>query len=190
MTREEIRAAARKLREDASKIQAAEMSARICERIVKMSEYLKAKRVLCYASLPDEVQTNGLLHEIMRSGRELYLPRTRGRELDIVRVTPESNLVPGAFGVLEPQSGEVADISEMDLVLAPGVAFDRDGNRLGYGKGYFDRLLAACTCPVIGLAYELQIFDHIPVREGDVPMDKVITGRNVYARRETAQDDQ
>lgn len=189
MTREEIRAAARKLREDASKIQAAEMSARICERIVKMNEYLKAKRVLCYSALPDEVQTGGLLREIMRSGRELYLPRTRGSALDIVRVTPESQLVPGAFGVMEPPTGELADISDMDLVLVPGVAFDRKGNRLGYGKGYFDRLLSGCTCPVIGLAFEFQVFDHIPVREGDVPMDKVITGRNVYARDEAAQDD-
>ncbi len=189
MTRDEIRASARKLREEASKIQAAEMSTRIAERIVTMDEYMKAERVLCYVALRDEVQTSGLLHEIQRSGRTLYLPRTKGSQLDVVRVTPETRMISGAFGVLEPEDGELAAIEEMDLVLAPGVAFDRAGNRLGYGKGYFDRLLASCRCPVIGLAYEVQIFDQIPTREGDVPIDKVVTEKNVYVRGEAAQDD-
>ena len=135
MTREEIRACVKKRREDASKIQAAEMSARICERIVAMADYLRAKRILCYAALPDEVQTGGL-----------------------------------------------AQIGEMDLVLAPGVAFDREGNRLGYGKGYFDRLLKDCACPKVGLAYEMQMVDHVPEHQGDVPMDKVVTETAIYVR--------
>ena len=182
MTREEIRACIKKRREDASKIQAAEMSARICERIVAMPEYLKAKKILCYAALPDEVQTGGLLREILRSGRQLYLSRTRGQNLEIARMAEDTKLERGAYGILEPVTDELADIADMDLVLAPGVAFDRDGNRLGYGKGYFDRLLKGCTCPKVGLSYEMQLVDHVPEREGDIPMDKVVTEDKIYVR--------
>ncbi len=182
MTREEIRACVKKRREDASKIQAAELSARICERIVAMAEYLKAKRILCYAALPDEVQTGGLLREILRSGRSLYLPRTRGSNLEVAHVTADTKLERGAYGVPEPVTDELADISDVDLVLAPGVAFDREGNRLGYGKGYFDRLLKDCACPKVGLAYEMQMVDHVPEHQGDVPMDKVVTEERIYVR--------
>ena len=162
MTREEIRACVKKRREDASKIQAAEMSARICERIVAMAEYLRAKRILCYAALPDEVQTGGLLREILRSGRQLYLPRTRGRDLEIARVTAGMKMEHGAYGVLEPVTDELAQI--------------------GYGKGYFDRLLKDCACPKVGLAYEMQMVDHVPEHQGDVPMDKVVTETAIYVR--------
>ena len=184
MTREEIRAYVKKKREDASKIQAAELSARICERIVTMAEYLKAKRVLCYAALPDEVQTGGLLREILRSGRELYLPRTRGQNLEIARTVSGAKMERGAYGVPEPVTDELGSIEEMDLVLAPGVAFDREGNRLGYGKGYFDRLLKDCRCPKVGMAFEMQLVDHVPEHQGDVPMDKVVTEAAIYVRNE------
>ena len=182
MTREEIRDCIKKRREDASKIQAAEMSVRICERIISMSEYLRAKKILCYAALPDEVQTGGLLREILRSGRQLYLPRTRGSELEIAHMVDGTKLERGAYGILEPVTDDLADITDMDLVLAPGVAFDREGNRLGYGKGYYDRLLKDCICTKVGLAYEMQLVDHIPSREGDIPMDKVITEDKIYVR--------
>ena len=161
MTREEIRSEVRKKRKAVSGIQVAEMSLRICEKIVALPEYIRAKRVLCYAAMPDEVQTKGILWAIAHSGRELYLPVTT----NLRYVTPEQ--IPEA----------------LDLALVPGIAFDRSGNRLGFGKGYFDRFLARCRCPAIGLAYELQLVDTIETVAHDVPMDKIVTETAVYTCR-------
>ena len=157
------------------------MSARICERIIALKEYLKAKRVLCYAAMPEEVQTQGILWAIRRSGRELYVPVTRrDGSMDAVRVTEDTRFNPDGFGIDTPESGEVLSPEELDLVLVPGIAFDRRGNRLGFGKGYFDRFLARCRCPAVGLAYEMQLVEAIEALPHDVPMDKLVTEKAVY----------
>ncbi|MBQ8952632.1 MAG: 5-formyltetrahydrofolate cyclo-ligase [Clostridia bacterium] len=181
MTREEIRSEVRKKRQAVSGIQVVEMSLRICEKIVTLPEYLKAQRILCYASMPEEVQTRGILWAIHHSGRKLYLPVVRRNGgMDAVRVTEDTEMKPDRMGIDTPVSGEVLPPEALDLVLAPGIAFDRAGNRLGYGKGYFDRFLAKCRCPVVGLAYELQLVDAIEPTSHDVPMNKIVTEGAVY----------
>ena len=84
------------------------------------------------------------------------------------------------MGIDTPVSGETLPPEKLDLVLVPGVAFDQSGNRLGFGKGYFDRFLAKCLCPAVGLAYELQLVDAIEARPHDVPMNRIVTERAVY----------
>ncbi|MBO4886529.1 MAG: 5-formyltetrahydrofolate cyclo-ligase [Clostridia bacterium] len=181
MTREEIRSEVRIKRKKVSGIQVAEMSLRVCEKIVKLPEYIRARRVLCYAAMPDEVQTRGLLWAIRHSGRELFMPVARGGgSMDAVRVTDDTPMKPDVFGIETPVSDDVLPPEELDLALVPGIAFDRSGNRLGFGKGYFDRFLARCRCPAIGLAYELQLVDAIDARPHDVPMDKIVTEAAVY----------
>ena len=181
MTREEIRSEVREKRKTVSGIQVAEMSIRICEKIVALPEYVRARRVLCYSAVPDEVQTEGILWAIMHSGRELYLPvARRGGLMDAVRVTEDTEMKPDIYGIDTPVSGDTLPPEELDLALIPGIAFDRNGNRLGFGKGYFDRFLARCRCPFIGLAYELQLVDAIEARPHDVPMDRIVTEKAVY----------
>ena len=181
MTREEIRSEVRKKRKAVSGIQVAEMSLRICEKIVALPEYIRAKRVLCYAAMPDEVQTKGILWAIAHSGRELYLPVVRkGGGMDAVRVTEDTVMKPDPMGVEAPVSDDILPPEALDLVLVPGIAFDRAGNRLGFGKGYFDRFLTRCRCPMVGLAYELQLVDAIQATPHDVPMSKIVTESAVY----------
>ena len=180
MTREEIRSEVREKRKIVSGIQVAEMSIRICEKIVALPEYVRARRVLCYSAVPDEVQTKGILWAIMHSGRELYLPvARRGGLMDAVRVTEDTEMKPDIYGIDTPVSGDTLPPGELDLALIPGIAFDRNGNRLGFGKGYFDRFLARCRCPFIGLAYELQLVDAIEARPHDVPMDRIVTEKEI-----------
>ena len=181
MTREEIRSEVRKKRRAVSGISVAEMSLRICEKIIALPEYLRARRILCYATLPEEVQTRGILWAIHHSGRELYMPVWRpDGGMDAVRVTEETAMEPDRMGIDTPVSGETLPPEKLDLVLVPGVAFDQSGNRLGFGKGYFDRFLAKCRCPAVGLAYELQLVDAIEARPHDVPMNRIVTERAVY----------
>lgn len=180
-TREELRLLIRRKRQAVSAIQVAEMSLRICEKVVALPEYIRARRVLCYHALPDEVQTNGLLREIQRSGRALYLPVTRpDGSMDAVHITDSSQIRVNRLGIPEPTEGEVLPPDQLDLVLAPGIAFDPAGNRLGFGKGYFDRFLQFCRCPVIGLAYGLQMVESIEAKPHDIPMDKIITEDRIY----------
>ncbi len=189
MTREEIRSEVREKRRTVSGIQVAEMSLRICEKVVALPEYVRARRIMCYAALPEEVQTRGLLWAIQRGGKELYLPVVRPNcHMDAVRVTEDTVMVPDRLGVESPSSGDVLPAEQLDLVLVPGVAFDRLGNRLGFGKGHFDRFLVDCRCPAVGLAYELQLVEEIDKRAHDIPMTKIVTEKKVYdcaeARRE------
>ena len=181
MTREEIRSEVRKRRRALSAIQTVEMSLRICEKIVMLPEYIRARRVMCYAAMPDEVHTQGILWAIRRSGRELYLPVTRPKGwMDAVRVDGDTVFQPNDLGIETPVSGDALPPEQLDLVLVPGIAFDWNGNRLGFGKGYFDRFLARCRCPAIGLAYEAQLVDAIEAEAHDVPMNKIVTEKAVY----------
>ena len=181
MTREEIRSEVREKRKAVSGIQVAEMSIRICEKILALPEYIRARRVFCYAAMPDEVQTRGILWAIMHSGRELYMPVARGGgNMDAVRVTENTEMKLDARGIETPVSGESLPPEQLNLALVPGIAFDRSGNRLGFGKGYFDRFLARCRCPAVGLAYEMQLVGAIETRPHDVPMDRIVTEKAVY----------
>ncbi|NLG24656.1 MAG: 5-formyltetrahydrofolate cyclo-ligase [Clostridiales bacterium] len=179
--REDLRALLKAHRAAFSMIEVAELSARISEKVLALSEYQRARRVLCYASIREEVNTTGLMREILRGGRELYLPTIApGRELIPVRLTDPNAVKPGVMGIREPAGGEAIDPAQLDLLIVPGLAFDRCGGRLGYGAGYFDRLLKRCTGLVVALAFEFQIVDEIPLEPHDVPVDRIITERAVY----------
>ena len=181
MTKEAIRSEVRKKRRAVSGIHVMEMSLRICEKIVALPEYQNARRVMCYSSMPEEVQTRGLLWAIQSSGRELCLPVWRDdKSMDAVLMTEDTRLVPDRMGIDTPLNGEIVPPSSLDLVLVPGVAFDKKGNRLGYGQGDFDRYLSRCSCPAVGLAYELQVVEDIHPADHDVPMNRVVTEKNVY----------
>ena len=180
MTREEIRAEIRNERDAMSCIQAAELSGRVCERIMGMPEFKKAKRILCYMSAGREVQTNILIKASISAGYEVCVPVVRGKGLmDAVRVTEDSVMRANRFGIAEPEAGEVVLPRSIDLVLAPGIAFDESGNRLGTGHGYFDRYLADCRCPVVALAYEMKIVPRIEPGAFDVPMDFIATEKRL-----------
>lgn len=140
--------------------------------------FLMAKHVLLYHSLPDELYTHAFLKKW--SGRKhFYLPRVNGVNLDILPYE-QSHLELGSFHIEEPVGDDVVDTSILDLIVVPGVAFDRRGGRLGRGKGYYDRLLSGTRATKIGVAYHFQLLDEIPVEAHDVPMDMIITDESVF----------
>lgn len=178
--RDELRLRIKRLRQEASMLQVAEMSARIGELVLAMPEYRAAKRVFCYYSLPMEVQTGGLIREMLREGKEVYLPVTgKDKTIKAVRLRNPDALRRGAFGVMEPEGNEEIAPSELDLILTPGLAFDRAGGRIGYGAGCFDRFLPDCRGTIAGLALEMQMVDRAPVEPHDVFMHRVVTEKGV-----------
>ena len=155
------------------------MSADVCAAVAALPGFARARRVALYAPVRGEIdpsQLRDLLHE---RGAEVAYPRvvsTVPPLLAFCSVAPGEPLAPGRFGIPEPRAaGGIAD-DALDLIFVPGVAFSRNGHRLGFGHGYYDRALAAAPRALrIGLCHEFQLVDHWPPRIGDEPVDFVLT---------------
>jgi 5-formyltetrahydrofolate cyclo-ligase len=171
-------------------------SAVICDRIAKLSEYQKARRILFYHALPDEVDLAALMDGAIRTGREVLLPitDTERHELRIASVDdPARDLRDGALGVLEPRKGlPLGDPAALDLILVPGRAFDAAGGRLGRGKGYYDGFLSRLRPARVGGPFKLgvgfacQLVESVPMQVRDVRVDAVATEKGVM--RATADE--
>jgi 5-formyltetrahydrofolate cyclo-ligase len=167
-----------------------ELSRQICETTILLAEFRAAKNVLAYVAQPSEVQTASLLTTAWNQQKRVVVPCCRDGELELFWIESVDELAPGTLGILEPRAEirqsperQVA-IREVDLVVVPGVAFDRSGGRLGFGKGYYDKLLGRTRrgITLVGLAFECQLFDEVPMLPHDVFMDKVVTEKTVYER--------
>ncbi|MFA6489827.1 MAG: phosphoribosylglycinamide formyltransferase [Candidatus Micrarchaeia archaeon] len=155
----------------------------IMEHVVHMPEFVSAKKILLYASKGSEAHTDGIMQTALAFGKSVALPVTKkeSKALELYWVGMLSGLKAGAFGILEPPENpeQKAAPEEMDLVIVPGVSFDRRGHRIGYGMGYYDSLLSKMKCPKIGLAYEVQIVPHVPDEPHDVAVDKIVTEKGI-----------
>ncbi len=170
----------------------ARASGRVREIVSGLDEYRKARSILFYHALPDEVDLGMLIEETISSGREALLPvtDTAGRKLRIVPVAdPVRDLRDGAMGILEPREGLPLGRAEaLDLILVPGRAFDSLGGRLGRGGGYYDGFLsqlkpARSGGPFkLGVGFARQLVESVPVQVRDVMLDAVVTEDGVVER--------
>ena len=171
--------------------------AEIAHRLEGTAAWARASTVALYASLPGEVATDALISSAWRGGKRVLLPRVVGEgQLAFAEHPPAASLVAGAFGVLEPPPTEPSvDLVEADLVLVPGLAFDRHGGRLGRGRGYYDRALATlgrsgvrevaterdpAVPRAIGVAFDLQLVETVPMDVRDVRLEAVVTPSAMY----------
>ena len=138
--------------------------------------FAQARVVLLYHSLPDEVFTHGLVEEWSQR-KEVLLPVVVGDELELRRYTGKEDLRIGAYGIEEPVGELFTDYDRIEVAVIPGVAFDACGNRLGRGKGYYDRLLPRLSTYNIGICYDFQALDEVPHEPFDQRMDAVLTDR-------------
>ena len=150
----------------------------IMAQVERQDAFAKAKVVLLYWSMPDEVQTHSFVNRWYRD-KVLLLPCVDGDDLRLRRYTDPECMVAGEqFGIGEPSADtpEWTDLDAVEVIIVPGVAFDRDGNRMGRGRGFYDRLLKSTPNAVkIGVAYSFQLIDNVPVEPHDVKMNLIIT---------------
>ena len=131
--------------------------------------------MLLYHSLPDEVDTHGLVRR-WSGQKRILLPVVKGEDLELKLYTGDNHLTQGAFRIDEPTGPAFTDYAAIDLAVIPGVAFDRRGNRLGRGKGYYDRLLPRLTqARKLGICFPYQLVNDIPTDAHDIRMDEIIT---------------
>lgn len=150
---------------------------RILETVDSIPEFLSAKNVLFYIPIHGEVDLT-LLFEKYKGQKNFILPRVikDSQDLTLYIIKSLDDLEEGSFRIPEPKTNlETADPAKLDFIILPGVAFSPDGHRIGYGQGFFDRLLKKTSCLKIGVAYEFQIVENIPGEDHDVPVDRIVT---------------
>lgn len=177
VSKAEIRREVRLRKRMLSDVQKSDAATRCFARLEQCPEFEMARRVLVYASLPDEISTADFIQH-WYGKKQLFLPRVNGDDLDILPYSPDATSA-GAFGISEPAGSDCRDIAEMDLVVVPAMAYDRQGNRLGRGRGFYDRLLRAAVCPLVGTVYAVQIVDNVPAESHDVKIPIIITEEEI-----------
>jgi 5-formyltetrahydrofolate cyclo-ligase len=147
-------------------------SVQLWSAVADLAEFERAASVMAFKSFGSEPDTDPLFARLAAAGKRLLLPRVEAS--GIVVADGGSPLVASRFGVDEP-SGPALDPGVVDLVIVPGLAFTRDGDRLGYGKGYYDMFLPKVGAASVGVCFEEQIVDEMPLAAHDVRVDRVIT---------------
>jgi 5-formyltetrahydrofolate cyclo-ligase len=185
---EDLRALRRELRARRRAVPAGERrraAHRLASRVERAGWLSRGLRIALFLSLPEEIDTAPLIARAGQRGCRIHLPRVTDYQrsrMQFFRL--RAGLVRGRYGILEPRPGLPTRVSQLDVVLMPLVGFDLRGNRIGMGKGYYDRALGFRRTSVrtrqpllVGLAYECQRVDALPVRTHDVPLDRLVTER-------------
>src|SRR5688500_11027679 len=168
-----------------------EVSRAIVARFMSLPEYAAAETVMFYVDVRSEVRTRNDLASALTTGKRIVVPYCVDGELELFHLEDMAELQIGMYKILEPQAelravaAKRVEVEQLDLIMVPGVAFDRRGGRMGHGKGYYDKLLehARPDTPLVALAFECQMFPEVPVAEHDIFMDKIITEAAVYPGR-------
>jgi len=157
-----------------------EKSDAIAQRLFAMPVFVNSDNILLYASLPDEVKTRGILEKSFSTKKVLLPIINKGtREIELGEAENFAELVKGCCGILEPPRKSNTDLSAIDLVIVPGRAFDAQGNRLGRGGGFYDKLLLNINCPKVAIAFESQIIEKVPHEPHDIKVDKIVTEKRI-----------
>ncbi len=152
-------------------------SEKLCNQIITLPQWQEAERIALYSALPDEPSLSILLKEYS-SSKEFYLPRVEGEDtMNFYIYNSTSNLEEGSFGIQEPLQANIktaVNPQDLDLIIIPGMAFTRDGIRLGRGKGYYDRYLVKTKAFLVGISFPYRILPSLPSNEWDQKMDLVL----------------
>lgn len=176
MTKNDLRKHIRMLKSMYTPEQLREQSEAIITRLQSNPAFVKAKTVMMYYSLDDEVCTHSLIDILVERGKTVLLPVvTSNEEMELRRYTKANDLQGGFFNIMEPIGEEFTNYDDIDVVVVPGMSFDTRGNRLGRGKGYYDRFLKRHPqIYKIGVCFDFQKMPGVPTEENDIKMDIVV----------------
>lgn len=161
-------------------------SADIAELLFSTDFYKKSKYIMCYIDFRNEVKTEEIIRTSLENGKKIIIPISvvKTRQLILSQLLDyDKELESGTYGILEPKKEFIRRVSPelIDLVLVPGVAFDRRGYRIGYGGGYYDRFLPKVkrSTPKVALAFDIQMVEYVKKGRYDIPMDYIITEKEI-----------
>ncbi len=154
----------------------AETSEVICHIIQALNLYEDAEDICLYMPIRNEIDLKILREAAWKDGKHIWLPKVNGKQMEFHFFGPESRLEEGAYGILEPEAGEVLQPGEATLVVMPGAVFSRNHDRIGYGGGYYDRYLSEHPqCRTLAVCHDLQIVEKLPAEEHDIKPDAIVS---------------
>lgn len=180
--KEQLRQSSREKRNSFREEYIEESSRLACEHLTHSKEYISAKTILIYYPTRNEISPLPIMNLAIRDGKQIAFPVCDKvkRTLTFKKVSSISELEPASFGIFEPKSFcKQIEIDEHTLCIVPALLFSRDGHRLGYGMGYYDRFLNNFTGKSIGFSYSALLCDSLPHEEHDIPLDMIITESEV-----------
>jgi|ETN01SMinimDraft_4_1059930.scaffolds.fasta_scaffold04984_4 5-formyltetrahydrofolate cyclo-ligase len=163
-----------------------EKSAIIKEKLFALKEFQDAETIMFYSSFKSEVRTMEMVEEALALGKKIVMPITLFKEnkLKLVKITSSAGLKQNKAGIPEPisENNEEVNPSQLDLIVAPGTAFTEDCKRLGQGWGFFDTLFSQTTANRLGLAFEIQMVEDIPMEEHDQQLDIIVSENDIFRK--------
>lgn len=155
----------------------------ICNRVLKQDSYANCKNLVLYMPINNEVNLDILLEKGFQDSKNIWLPRVINKNMAFYRYTKDTQLIAGAYGILEPNSDEILFPDENTLIIMPGAAFSEDMGRIGYGGGYYDKYLSKHSCcKTIAVCYSFQIMPMIPMDDHDIKPDMIISDDNIFTK--------
>ena len=152
----------------------------IADRVTTLPEYTDAKSILAYADYNHEVMTGFIIEAAWRDGKEVAVPKVVGQDMIFYKLTDFAQLEKGYFGIPEPAGGEIVQWEDAMMVM-PGVAFDRENHRVGYGGGFYDRFLEKHPCiRRVAVAFEFQMLPEVPTEPTDISPEIIVTEKSAY----------
>lgn len=171
--KDKVRAKIAKLKHEYSSV-LSEKSEEVLSVLEIVGVFQEAQHILIYNAMEGEVATIDFIQR-WQNEKNFYLPVTYKNDIVFRKYTSETQLVKSKFGVLEPMGQDISDYHFVDLIIVPGVAFDRKMNRVGYGKGYYDKFLSKIKAPKVGICFDFQLLDSVPFDSHDVKMNYLIS---------------
>lgn len=177
------------IRNKLGKNEVIDLSERICKKLCQLDIILNANNIMCYVSFGNEVHTHELIKKWLTEGKQVSVPCVVNDEkhancMHAVKINSFDELkVSGKYGILEPPllDCNILNPDMIDVVIVPGCAFDINKNRMGFGAGYYDRYMGnvSSNCKKVGICFDFQVIDKIPVDEYDVPLDMLVTEKRI-----------
>ena len=175
MTKKEIRKESKERRKALGEANEIEKSEQIRKLVADLPEYQAAKTVYCYVDYNHEVHTWPIMKQALADGKQVAVPRVEGKEMVFCYITGEIDLESGYSGILEPKVGLPVAEEEDAFFIMPGVAFDKEHHRIGYGGGFYDKFLARePEHPTVALCYDFQVLPRLETEAFDIPVDLVL----------------
>lgn len=175
MDKKQLRTQIREQKRAMSEQQIQQASARLGELFAASQAYKNAKTIYGYLPYNQEVRTVPMLEQAIKDGKRVAVPKVYGEDMKFIYITDFSQVEKGYAGIPEPVADEPVADDPTALVLMPGLAFDKEGHRIGYGGGFYDRFLAAePNHPTLALCYDFQMLPQLETEEFDIPVDCVL----------------
>ncbi len=155
----------------------------IKEKLINLEKYKKSKIIAIFKSFGSEINTTEIIDYSLNNGKVVILPKVVENNLKFYKISNNEIFVKSKFGIDEPipEEENLVQNDLIDLIIVPGLSFDKEKNRLGYGGGYYDRFLSNVNCMKIGICYEEQIYEgDLPAEKTDIKMDLIVTDKNIY----------